>query len=399
MNEYEKLDKVDKFIAQVADTYHNDSLANFIYDMRYCFFNNITDSDYDLANGEVIKRGTKIVKAFKYFEADKDRCADLQNAASRIIQETKITGTLCLSVHPLDFLSSSENDHNWRSCHALDGEYRAGNLSYMVDEGTVMVYLRSDRNTKLPNFPSWVPWNSKKWRVLLFFSNDYEMLFLGRQYPFFADGGADFITKQLLPSFGLGHWTDWTDITVSHIKIGNINHLLDGKYLPVGGKLIKLTDLIEDGQDAMNFNDLLQSSCYTPMYCYRAPSHDIFYAYYGTERTHFKIGGPVNCLRCGKTHITYSDTMLCAACEVEYGHLNNDDFGYCVCCGEHFQLDTGILTLQGNVCPQCTQTEIKECDQCGELMLKDDLIFDKKVGRYICPMCHQMDIYRHIRKG
>ena len=28
-----------------------------------------------------------------------------------------------------DYLSLSENAFNWRSCHALDGEYRAGNLS------------------------------------------------------------------------------------------------------------------------------------------------------------------------------------------------------------------------------------------------------------------------------
>ena len=41
-------------------------------------------------------------------------------------------GYLYLSIHPLDYLSISETNHGWRSCHALDGEYRNGNLSYLT---------------------------------------------------------------------------------------------------------------------------------------------------------------------------------------------------------------------------------------------------------------------------
>ena len=90
----------------------------------------------------------KLVRAFKFFETDKELLNEIQSVASMIIQEDKIEGTLCLSVHPLDFISSSENTHNWRSCHALDGEYRAGNLSYMLDKTTVMCYLNSIKEEK-----------------------------------------------------------------------------------------------------------------------------------------------------------------------------------------------------------------------------------------------------------
>lgn len=45
----------------------------------------------------------KLVKAFKYFEENSRSLEDIQNYASRIIQEDKIEGTLCFSVHPLDF--------------------------------------------------------------------------------------------------------------------------------------------------------------------------------------------------------------------------------------------------------------------------------------------------------
>ena len=47
-----------------------------------------------------------------------------------ILQDVKVSGDLVLSVHPLDYLSISDNNHNWYSCHSLDGEYGAGNLGY-----------------------------------------------------------------------------------------------------------------------------------------------------------------------------------------------------------------------------------------------------------------------------
>ena len=127
-----------------------------------------------------VKLGMKLVKAFKFFEQDKVTLETIQNEASRLIQEDKIEGKLRVSVHPLDFLSASENTYNWRSCHALDGEYRAGNLSYMCDRSTVMVYLCTEDKKKLPRFPASVPWYSKKWRMLLHFSDNWDMIFAGR---------------------------------------------------------------------------------------------------------------------------------------------------------------------------------------------------------------------------
>lgn len=126
----------------------------------------------------------KIIRAFKYFCEDKEILNEIQSIASMMIQNDKVSGILCMSVHPLDFLSVSENAHNWRSCHALDGEYRAGNLNYMADNSTVICYLKSTHKAQLPNFPEDVKWNSKKWRMLLFFDNYYDTMMAGRQYPF-----------------------------------------------------------------------------------------------------------------------------------------------------------------------------------------------------------------------
>ena len=160
MTEKDKKSKFEDFLTSM-DTYVNinDDFIDFLEVERDGFFSNTVCGEYRTRTGEKIPKGMKLVKAFKYFIEDKELLTELQMEASRIIQKDKITGRLCFSVHPLDFLSSSENAHNWRSCHALDGEYRSGNLSYMVDSSTIIVYLKSDEDAVLPNFPPSIKWN------------------------------------------------------------------------------------------------------------------------------------------------------------------------------------------------------------------------------------------------
>ena len=51
----------------------------------------------------------------------------------------------------------------------------------MIDNSTFIVYLRSEKiDNILPTFPNTVQWNSKKWLMLMFLSDDYQMMFAGR---------------------------------------------------------------------------------------------------------------------------------------------------------------------------------------------------------------------------
>ena len=199
------------------NNYNYEDLADFVLTQKDGFFKNLTIEDYTY-NGKKITKGTKLIKSFKYFVHNERSLEDIQNEASRIIQEDKVTGKLCISVHPLDFLSLSENNSNWRSCHSLDGEYRAGNLSYMMDSATFICYLKNNnKDGQINSFPNDVPWNDKKWRVLLFLSNEKELIMAGRQYPFTSDFGLSFILKQVLPqthilsSARYIEYTDWMD--------------------------------------------------------------------------------------------------------------------------------------------------------------------------------------------
>lgn len=395
LDEHERNIRIDDFIAILDTRWSNSDLANFVEDMRGGFFNNLTTYDYEYKN-KTIKKGTKLVKAFKYFEEDKCALTDIQNYASRIIQEDKIEGTLCVSVHPLDYLSVSENTYNWRSCHALDGEYRSGNLSYMVDKSTVICYLKSDNEEVLPNFP--FEWNSKKWRVLLYFSTDWNMLMAGRQYPFATSAGLDFITKNLLSASGLSRkstWTQWHGELLDTMAFANGEgeFCFEHPYVPIGKRLIRLDELVIDREGSMQFNDLLRSSCYTPLYAYRNYS-DSWWGGYATGETQgyttrFYIGGAVPCMHCGEHDITVNESMMCSRCEEDYGDTDSDDYGYCICCDRHIRLEDAHYVDDEIVCDQCFDNETTQCNICGAYVFNNDITFDREAEKYICSWCRE----------
>ena len=327
LDEREKKARLSEFIASVEDRWDNVELADFIATFQDNFFENLTLADYVVpSSGKVITKGSKIIKAFKFFEEDKLVLDDLQTQASMLIQDDRVEGYLSFSVHPLDYLSSSENNYNWRSCHSLDGEYRAGNLSYMLDSSTIVVYLSSKEKTILPNFPDSVPWNSKKWRVLFFLSNDWDMLFAGRQYPFASKHGINIVLNYFSKLFDTTYYKCWEDYRIGSVNL-NANPLsLASDYVPVGRTLIALNQLITDAkpkenEEALHYNDLLYSTVYKPIYAYSFDKNYHFSPPTGTtnSETKFFIGGVPKCLRCGKEEVIDSGTMQCQECLDIYG--------------------------------------------------------------------------------
>ncbi len=387
----EKSMRIDEFISALQGRYDNYDLAIFVEKMKEGFFTNEVLFDYILPDGRKIAKGMKLVKAFKYFEEDKSLLTDMQNHASRIIQEDKIEGTLCLSVHPLDFLSTSENDSNWRSCHSLDGEYRAGNLSYMADKSTIICYLKSSTPCQLPNFPVGELWNNKKWRVLLFFADRWDMIFAGRQYPFATQSGLNFVLHKLIEYKALGKessWTKWSDFKISSYILNNEPFGLSYKYIPpYCGALVKMEDMIIESDFPLHFNDLLNSSCYDAEYsfidgCGGRPFCEP--DYFPT----FHIGGDIPCFECGERLIEGGqDSMRCSTCELEYGTGENDMFGYCDCCGSRMLVDDAYYIGDDMLCYNCFQAQEVQCEKCGNSFYKEDISYNRETEQYLCEFC------------
>ena len=382
MTPEEQMGRIDNFISFIADHTYNLSLGEFVNSMRDCFFENLTNKDYEAPKGKVIKKGTKLIKAFKYFESDPMFLAMAQNEASELIQENKIEGYLHISVHPLDFLSVSENNYNWRSCHSLDGDYSAGNLSYMCDSSTVVCYLDDGKNDKrLERFSPDVLWNSKKWRMLLFFSNDTNMVFAGRQYPFSSRAGLEMVKEKLLFN-QYGDWyNDYIDKYNRNGKSADIQ--LKRQYVPIDGRLIDMKELIHDNSE-LHFNDLLRSTYYQyPYYAYKySPWFDRETGLTIFEDTRFNIGSQVMCLKCGKYLIEESHSVVCNDC-----YYYDDDYYFCEYCGSRVEHDD-VLFFEGDTyCPECFYENVTYCRHCDTEFWNNKKIYNMETNKIICPNC------------
>lgn len=115
----------------------------------------------------IIQKGTKLTTILsKFAKALQIEGYDEFMTEYSKIFNTKITkGTFCLSIHPLDFMTMSDNASNWSSCMSwrAKGDYRDGTVEMLNSPCVVVGYLKSD-SKDMPIGDDY--WNNKKWREL-----------------------------------------------------------------------------------------------------------------------------------------------------------------------------------------------------------------------------------------
>ena len=390
--------RFESFIEWVATTVA-DEIADFLVENEEGFYDNKTIKEYHLwGRGEnaIIPAGMKIGKALNKFFSPiygENVVEPIRIEASRLIQENAVTGKLCISVHPLDYLSISENNHNWRSCHALDGEYRSGNLSYMLDECTVVAYLKSEEDVVLPRFPHYVPWNNKKWRCLLYFDFERHVVWAGRQYPFSCKSSLNIVEEHLLKPLhffcdrrDVSPFYDWTHQTFKgEIKIGDMETYLKEPYIVYANGISPLREWIKDEEGSMQFNDLLNSSYYTPEMLQFGTNNG-----FRKRVEPMKVGRRVPCICCGNHDIEFSETMRCKQCTLESG-IEMEEIGSCAYCGERIFLEMDYCYGDSYYCPTCYMEHIVTCHDCGDIFYAEDPsdYVDEKTGNTVCRYCQR----------
>lgn len=120
-------------------------------------------------NGETYKlqQGAKVSKALgklrELFGLNEEIYEKFRIAHSQVLNEKKITGDLYLSIHPMDFMTSSDNDSDWSSCMNWqdNGDYHRGTVEMMNSPMVVTAYITA----KEPfDYDGEYKWNNKKWR-------------------------------------------------------------------------------------------------------------------------------------------------------------------------------------------------------------------------------------------
>lgn len=371
LNELDKERLFHSFLNDIENRYlrNKKDLFDFLKENKESFFENKVIKPFPKYK---IQSGSKILKSLKHFFdpiADSFILETIQNIGSTYIQQDKIEGYLYLSVDPRDFLTLSDNNAKWRTCHALDGDYRAGNLSYMVDETTLIAYIANGNIEHFSCLPKDAAWYSKKWRMLVH-TNLSTNIYYNKQYPFKNQHLLNMVERsvqQLLFDKKM-EFKDPMDIGFKTVNLSDCrgpSRLLERTGLYIEGLIYNPYDIIKMN-NYLGFNDLIYSNSYTPIVSvdYKKYYRDLSFLVgdegnhnYNDEKVHelfdISISDNVLCPCCGKNYLSTSTLLICDSCAREHD-AEEDLYIHCVDCGKHLYEEDEKIKINGETyCSVC----------------------------------------------
>ena len=158
-----------------------------------------------LTSDIVVKSGSKVSKLIKHL-VKKEDFDKVMTSYSQAVNQKKIRGILCLSIHPLDYLTMSYNQSDWESCLNLyHGEYRGGIGAYMNSDVTVVAYLKSSKGDIFIGDTD-VQVGDKKWRSMVTITPDW--VHVNRHYPYVSSDLEKEVFKMVEELKGQAYVTD-----------------------------------------------------------------------------------------------------------------------------------------------------------------------------------------------
>lgn len=160
-----------------------------LLDSEYLANNHFSGKSFNVTiNGKKysVQNGTKpmriLGKMAKDFGLEKEY-EEFRIAVSMVTNQRLLEGELCLSIHPLDYMTMSENNENWSSCMNWEepGCYCRGTVEMMNSGNVIVAYLASSKQSEIGP----IEWNSKKWRTL--FIVDPDLLVSVKSYPYYNE--------------------------------------------------------------------------------------------------------------------------------------------------------------------------------------------------------------------
>lgn len=182
LNDYVISSSFDLFI-RLGKPY-GDNLLNFVTNPEYYVTNYYNGPSFRIKNIQV-KNGCKTMRTLKkilsVLNCPEENIKKFENRMSLIRNQKYLEGNLCISIHPLDFLTLSVNNSGWSTCYnpfVHGGYYFRACMQLLTSPNAVVVYLESKHPMKLDE----LEWNNKKWREIFFVSEDYIVSTSG--YPY-----------------------------------------------------------------------------------------------------------------------------------------------------------------------------------------------------------------------
>jgi hypothetical protein len=250
---------------------------------------------------------------------------------SVVLTQRRLRGTLSLSIHPLDYLTMSDNNNDWSSCMSWqeDGCYRAGTVEMMNSEAVVVAYL----SNSTMRMPGGYTWNSKMWRQLFVVSP--KGIFGVKAYPYQNEHLTDAALHALanLAEENLGWQFDKETIAFSHGDWFDYAHAPGEETHPYC--LTFRTNTMYNDFGTITHRGIIASDWNGNVDENGDPKKFIF-----------NYSGPRQCMSCGTIGACFNDTVdLC--CE------DCDGTHYCDRCGDRIYDDT-MYEVDGDLlCEYC----------------------------------------------
>lgn len=167
----------------ISDLLANSSLANNKYEYE-SFTIYPPNKPITISSG--MKTSRAIIKIAETIGVNPQAIEDFRIEHSKLLNDTEVHGKMVFSIHPMDFMTMSDNNCRWHSCMSWTnrGEYRQGTVEMMNSPCVVEAYITSDDPYCFDDNDPYMTWNNKKWRELFIVNSDCIMGIKG--YPYWS---------------------------------------------------------------------------------------------------------------------------------------------------------------------------------------------------------------------
>ena len=272
-----------------------------------CLNRNVSFENIKFRAGDKISKCIgKILDLYDITPAEKD---SVLIKFSMLIQGVKAKGSAVLSIDPVDYITMSENNSNWESCHSMSGCFRTGPFAYLQDSSTTISYVKPKDDCVFTYGDSkTLTYSNKNWRQIVLFSKELKYATQLRQYPYTSQANQSTVASIVMNILNAKNGLDY--------QIHSIDVCDMPRYFST------LHECTEEGED-LCYNDLTNEAFKTAYWISEIgvePTEEVLKEYCRAGET-AKTGHYVSCL-CGCGDELYDSESLYR----RFSHRNNDDY-------------------------------------------------------------------------
>lgn len=336
------------------DTYFENTYATYSLTRANQLFTNRVAKEFSYRNkdGKIVKvpEGAKVMRVLQKIakEFDLPDFEIFRNHISRITEIRKSKIKFTLSIHPLDYMTMSDNANGWESCMNWTqgpGSYRAGTIEMMNSPMVVVAYI-----TTKPYYPAntSIEWTSKSWRELIIVHPN--TICSVKSYPYYNISFDKALVNWLADL--VEEKTEWR-----YNRKKPQENLESRSYIEAWqDKEDKDNHFLLHFETNEMYNDFGNTDNYG-IFSINPPDNK-----YHTSTINYS--GLMTCMCCGENCGWYDNTeaVICEDCEPAT---------YCYCCGERVNVNDAIEVDGEWVCEDC-YNDLHRCMCCEDAHFDED---------------------------